>query len=177
MKRLPGDETSLLRLVLDRADAALKYYNLRLSYSVDVDDNSYTVQVLPEGLDHVGVLMRLERHDRLLSILEDIVSASEDVGGEHAIQRARCELDSRPTAGGVASRDPTSRTTVASTRRLLSPPSSQPASIARAACSNKTVMPRKSLVIPPMGDDTSPSKASPSRHKLLEEGVFLLVRS
>ena len=95
MKRLPGDEASLLRLVLDRADAALKYYNLTLSYSVDVDDNSYTVQILPEGLDYVGVLMQLERHDRLQSILEHIVGADDDVGRERAIQRARCELDSR----------------------------------------------------------------------------------
>lgn len=95
MKRSPGNEASLLRLVIDRAAAALKYYNLRLSYSLDVDDNSYTVQVLPEGLDYVGVLMRLERHDRLQSILEDIVGARDDVGRERAIQRARCELDSR----------------------------------------------------------------------------------
>jgi hypothetical protein len=95
MKRLPGDEASLLRLVLDHAGAALRYYNLRLSYSVDIDDNSYTVQVLPEGLDYVGVLMRLERNARLQSIVEDIVGAGDDVGRERAIQRARCELDSR----------------------------------------------------------------------------------
>lgn len=95
MKRLPGDEVTLLRLVLDRAGDALTYYNLRLSYSVDIDDNSYTVQILPGDLDYVGAQMRLEHQDRLRSILEDIVGADDDVGRERAIQRARCELDSR----------------------------------------------------------------------------------
>ncbi|RVT93449.1 hypothetical protein EOD43_06120 [Sphingomonas crocodyli] len=85
----------MLKLALDRADNALKYYNLRLSYSVDVEDNSYTVQVLPEGLDNAGVLMRLARHDRLQSILEDILVASDDLALDLAIQRARCELAPR----------------------------------------------------------------------------------
>lgn len=95
MKRASGNEATLLRRVLDRTDAMLQYYNLRLSYTVNIEDNSYTVQVLPEGLDNVGVLMRLERHDKFQSILEEIVSAPDAAAKERAIQRARCELDPR----------------------------------------------------------------------------------
>lgn len=95
MKRLPGKESTLLRQVLKHADNMLKYYNLRLSYTVDVPENSYTVQILPEGLDSVGVLMRLQRYERFQSILEDIVAASDTTALGRAVQRARCELDPR----------------------------------------------------------------------------------
>ena len=93
MKRNPGDEALLLRRVIENAAAMLKRYDLRLSYTIDVEDNSYTADVLPNGLDHVGVLMRLQRHDTLQTILEDIVSAPDSAARQRAIQRARCALD------------------------------------------------------------------------------------
>ena len=92
MKRSPGDESKLLRSVIERAAVMLKYYDLRLSYTIDVEDNSYTTNVTPNGLDNVGVLMRLQRHDSLQAILEDIVAAPDAVARERAIQRARCTL-------------------------------------------------------------------------------------
>jgi hypothetical protein len=92
MKRDPGDEALLLRRVIESVAAMLKRYDLRLSYTIDVEDNSYTADVLPNGLDHVGVLMRLQRHDTLQTILEDIVSAPDLAAREQAIQRARCAL-------------------------------------------------------------------------------------
>lgn len=95
MERAPGDEATLLRAVLARSDGLLQHYNLRLSYTIDVEDNSFTTQVLQEGLDYVGVLVRLEQHDKFQSILEEIVSAPNVAAKERAIQRARCELDQR----------------------------------------------------------------------------------
>ena len=95
MKRLPGDEATLLREVIKSATNMLERYDLCLQYSVDVADNSYTADVLPAGLDHVGVLMRLRRHDELQEILKDIVSAADPVAREFAIQRAGCALDPR----------------------------------------------------------------------------------
>ena len=70
----------------------LRRYDLRLSYTIDVEDNSYTADVVPDGLDHVGVLMRLQRHDTLQTILEGILSAPDSAAREQAIQRARCAL-------------------------------------------------------------------------------------
>ena len=93
MKRLPGDEATLLRAVIRNATNMLKRYNLSLQYSVDVADNSYTVDVLPDGLDHVGVSMRLQRHDMLQEILSDIVHAADPSARELAIHRAGCALD------------------------------------------------------------------------------------
>lgn len=93
MERLPGDETNLLQEVLNRTTTMLRHYDLRLSYSVDVEDNSYTVDVLPTDLDHVGVQMRLQSYKRLVAIAQDIVSATDASHLESAIQRARCELD------------------------------------------------------------------------------------
>ncbi len=92
MKRAPADEALLLRRVIESAAAMLKRYDLRLSYTIDVEDRSYTADVLPNGLDHVGVLMRLQRHDTLQTILEDIVSAPDLATREQAIQRARSVL-------------------------------------------------------------------------------------
>lgn len=93
MKRVPGDEALLLRRVIQSAAVMLKRYDLRLSYTIDVEDNSYTTDILPNGLDHVGVLMRLQRHDTLQTILEDIVFAPDSATRERAIQRGRCALD------------------------------------------------------------------------------------
>lgn len=73
----------------------LKRYNLRLQYSVDVTDNSYTTDVLPDGLDPVGVLMRLQRHDELQEILKEIVYAANPEARQLAIQRGGCALDSK----------------------------------------------------------------------------------
>ena len=95
MNRLPGDEATLLRAVIKSATNMLERYDLCLQYSVDVADNSFTADVLPAGLDHVGVLMRLRRHDELQEILKDIVSAADPVAREFAIQRAGCALDPR----------------------------------------------------------------------------------
>ncbi len=92
MKRDPADEALLLRRVIESAAAMLKRYDLRLSYTIDVEDRSYTADVLPNGLDHVGVLMRLQRHDMLQTILEGIVSAPDSAARERAIQRARSVL-------------------------------------------------------------------------------------
>lgn len=94
MKRKTGDESSLLRSVLGRAQVMLKNYGLKLSYSIDVEDNSYTVDVLPEGLDYVGVLMRLQRYDELQELLKEIVFAEDDTARRIAMQRAGCLLDS-----------------------------------------------------------------------------------
>lgn len=96
MKRAPGDEALLLRRVIESIAAMLKRYDLRLSYTIDVQDNSYTADVLPDGLDHVGVVMRLQRHDAFQTILEDIVSAPDSAARERAIQRARSALTRQP---------------------------------------------------------------------------------
>lgn len=93
MKRVRGDEAVLLREVLERAIGMLRYYGLVLSYTIDIEDNSYTTTVNPEGLDGVGVLIRLDRYKRFEAILTEIVSAPDDTARERAIQRARCELD------------------------------------------------------------------------------------
>ena len=95
MERQPGDEAILLRSTLDSAARMLKRYDLRLSYTIDVKDNSYTVDVVPNGLDQVGVLMRLQRHDVFQEILEAIIAASDLAAKEQAIQRARSALNTR----------------------------------------------------------------------------------
>lgn len=95
MKRQAGDEATLLRLVLDRAVGMLRYYDLSLSYKIDLEDNSYTVEVNPGGLEPAGVLIRLQRSDELKAVLESIVSAQDPAETERAIQRGRCVLDSR----------------------------------------------------------------------------------
>lgn len=95
MKRQQGDEAVLLRSVLDSAARMLKRYDLRLLYTIDVKDNSYTTDVVPNGLDQVGVLMRLQRHDVLQEIMEEIISAPDLVAREKAIQRGRCALDTQ----------------------------------------------------------------------------------
>lgn len=95
MERQPGDEAILLRSAIDSAARMLNRYDLRLSYTIDVKDNSYTVDVVPNGLDQVGVLMRLQRHDVFQEILEAIIAAPDLAAKEQAIQRARSALNTR----------------------------------------------------------------------------------
>ncbi|MCE2580713.1 hypothetical protein LDL36_20140 [Komagataeibacter sp. FNDCR1] len=89
------EEGRILRCVINRIEFMLRYYNLRLEYSVDVKKNSFTTQISPNGLDPVGVLMRLKRHDELEDILASIVNATDPKSKEHAIQRGRCVLNSQ----------------------------------------------------------------------------------
>lgn len=89
------EEGRILRCVINRIEVMLRYYNLRLEYNVDVKKNSFTTQISPNGLDPVGVLMRLKRHDELEEILASIVNATDPQSKEHAIQRGRCVLNSQ----------------------------------------------------------------------------------
>jgi hypothetical protein len=59
IKRLPGDEATLLRAVLDRLNGMLRPYGLEAEYSLDVQDNSYTASVHAEGLGFDETWMRL----------------------------------------------------------------------------------------------------------------------
>lgn len=95
MKRYPGDEAALLGEVIRRAKIMLTRYGLKLTHTVNIEDNSYTVDVLPDGLDHVGVVMRLQRHDELQAVLREIVFADDSTARELALQRAGCLLDPR----------------------------------------------------------------------------------
>lgn len=95
MKREAGDEAILLRLALERAESMLRCYNLRLAYAIDLTENTYTVEVNPDGLEPAGVLIRLQRYDELKALLEITVNAEDPAEKERAIQRGRCLLDSR----------------------------------------------------------------------------------
>ena len=94
-KRLPGDETTLLRAVLDRLDGMLRPYGLTAEYSLDVQDNSFTASVHAEGLGFDETWMRLQHYDELRAILEEVVFAPDEQSRTLAIQRAGCMLDSR----------------------------------------------------------------------------------
>lgn len=95
IKRHPGNEAILLREVLDRLDRMLRPYGLVAEYSIDVKDNSYTVDVHAEGLGFDETWMRLQRYDELRAILEEIVFASDEEAQTLSIQRAGCMLDPR----------------------------------------------------------------------------------
>jgi hypothetical protein len=95
MQRFRGDEAKLLREVIGRVEVVLTRYGLKLTHTVDVEDNSYTVDVLPDGLDHVGVLMRLERYEDFQSLLHEIVFTEDEAARKIAMQRAGCMLDPR----------------------------------------------------------------------------------
>ncbi|MEM7690117.1 MAG: hypothetical protein AAF291_13935 [Pseudomonadota bacterium] len=94
IKRLPGNETDLLRAALAGIDGMLKPYGLASEYSIDVEDNSYTVDVHAVGLAFDETWMRLKLYDELCSILNEIVFASDEQARMIAIQRAGCLLDS-----------------------------------------------------------------------------------
>lgn len=83
----------LLREVLDRVDRMLRPYGLASEYSIDVPDNSYTVNVHAEGLGFDETWMRLQHCDKLRAILEEIVFANDEQTRTIAIQRAGCMLD------------------------------------------------------------------------------------
>lgn len=95
IKRLPGDETNLLRAVLDRLPGMLRPYGLAAEYSIDVADNSYAVDVHAEGLGFDETWMRLKHYEELRAILEEIVFASDETAQALAMQRAGCMLDPR----------------------------------------------------------------------------------
>ncbi len=95
IKRLPGDEVTLLRAVLDRLDGMLRPYGLAAEYSIDVQDNSYTASVHAEGLGFDEMWMRLQRYDELRTILEEVVFATDERSRTLAMQRAGCMLDSQ----------------------------------------------------------------------------------
>ena len=95
IKRLPGNEATLLRAVLDRLDGMLQPYGLAAEYSIDVQDNSYTASVHAEGLGFDETWMRLQRYDELRAILEEIVFATDERSRTLAMQRAGCMLDSQ----------------------------------------------------------------------------------
>jgi hypothetical protein len=95
IKRLPGNEATLLRAALDRLDGMLRPYGLVAEYSIDVQDNSYTANVHAEGLGFDETWMRLQRYDELRAILEEVVFAPDEPTRTLAMQRAGCILDSR----------------------------------------------------------------------------------
>ena len=95
IKRLLGDENTLLRAVLDRLSCMLQPYGLAAEYTIDVTDNSYTVNVHALGLGFDEAWMRLQHYDELRAILEEIVFAPNEKGQTFAMQRAGCMLDSR----------------------------------------------------------------------------------
>lgn len=95
IKHLPGDEAKLLRAVLGRLDGMLRPYGLAAEYSIDVPDNSYTASIHSKGLGFDETWMRLQRHDELRAILEEVVFAPDERARTLAIQRAGCILDSR----------------------------------------------------------------------------------
>lgn len=95
MKRLAGDEATLLRAALERLDGMLRPHGLTASYSIDVADNSYTASVQAIGLGFDETWMRLQRYDELRAILEEIVFAPDESARTIAMQRAGCMLDSR----------------------------------------------------------------------------------
>lgn len=73
IKRLPGDEATLLRAALDRIDGMLRPDGLAAEYGVDVQHNSYSASVHAEGLGFDETWMRLQRYDELRAILEGVV--------------------------------------------------------------------------------------------------------
>lgn len=95
IKRLPGDENTLLRAALDRLSRMLQPYGLAAEYTIDVPDNSYTADVHAEGLGFDETWMRLQHYDELRAILEEIVFATNEKARTLAMQRAGCMLDSR----------------------------------------------------------------------------------
>lgn len=95
IKRLPGDEATLLRAALDRLVEMIRPYGLAAEYSIDVQDNSYIANVHAEGLGFDETWMRLKRYDELLAILEEVVFATDERTRMLAMQRAGCMLDSR----------------------------------------------------------------------------------
>lgn len=95
IKRLPGNEVTLLRAVLDRLDGMLRPYGLTAEYSIDVQDNSYTASVHARGLAFDETWMRLQRYDELRAILEEVVFAPDERARTIAIQRAGSMLDAR----------------------------------------------------------------------------------